>query len=318
MSDSIAAPAGAAARSVLDRQRLVACGLLVLASLLWGYGNVAQKTVLLHVGPFAAVSLRTVLGFLAVLPMALAEHGSVRAKPGPPPARGEVASLSLVGLLFTLAVLVQQAAYASASVTNASFLVTFDSLVAALIGWLLFREVPGRRLGLAILASLCGGALMCGATGGFARTTPGDLATLLSAVLFGGWVVALKRHCTAHPGRPFRAAAAQFGFAALATAPAAIWLEAPSGAALSAALPDLLTLGLLATGAAFTLQTVAQRHVSAPSAAILVSAEGVFGTLAAVALLGERPGPDALMGAGLVSAGLLLVLLPAPRPIARA
>ena len=46
---------------------------------------------------------------------------------------------------------------------------------------------------------------------------------------------------------------------------------------LIAALPELLVLGVLSTGVAYALQAVAQQFTSASEAAVLASAESVFG-----------------------------------------
>ncbi|WP_394295242.1 EamA family transporter [Rhodobacter ferrooxidans] len=43
--------------------------LLIDASLLWGFGNVAQKTELVHLDPFSAVGLRCLIGGILVLPL---------------------------------------------------------------------------------------------------------------------------------------------------------------------------------------------------------------------------------------------------------
>ena len=48
---------------------------------------------------------------------------------------------------------------------------------------------------------------------------------------------------------------------------------------LIAALPELLVLGVLSTGVAYALQAVAQQFTSASEAAVLTSAESVFGAL---------------------------------------
>jgi drug/metabolite transporter (DMT)-like permease len=67
-----------------------------------------------------------------------------------------------------------------------------------------------------------------------------------------------------------------------------------------AAWRELVFLGIFSTAAAGTLTTVAQRHVSAPVTAILVSLESVFGAVGAYLLLGEQTPVAGLVGAVLI------------------
>ena len=55
--------------------------------------------------------------------------------------------------------------------------------------------------------------------------------------------------------------------------------------------------------------TWAQRYVAAPTAAIVVSAEGVFGALQARLLLGEQTSALGLFGAGLILCAIALAAL---------
>lgn len=54
--------------------RLHANTLLLIASAFWGFGNVAQKTILEHLDPLSAVGLRCLIGGLLLVPMMLAER----------------------------------------------------------------------------------------------------------------------------------------------------------------------------------------------------------------------------------------------------
>lgn len=68
----------------------------------------------------------------------------------------------------------------------------------------------------------------------------------------------------------------------------------------------LLVTGLLATAAAFTIQSWAQQHISSTHTALLVTLEPVFAWLTSLVLLGERLSPRALLGAVVILGGILL------------
>jgi len=74
-------------------------------------------------------------------------------------------------------------------------------------------------------------------------------------------------------------------------------------------------LGLLSTGVAFLLQTVAQQWTTQTRAAILMSTESVFGTLMSALILHERLSSRAIIGSAIVFAAILVAELGAIRPV---
>jgi len=72
-------------------------------------------------------------------------------------------------------------------------------------------------------------------------------------------------------------------------------------------------LGLLSTGVAFLLQTVAQQWTTQTRAAILMSTESVFGTLMSALILHEQLTLRAIIGSAIVFAAILVAELGAVR-----
>jgi len=72
-------------------------------------------------------------------------------------------------------------------------------------------------------------------------------------------------------------------------------------------------LGLLSTGVAFLLQTVAQQWTTQTRAAILMSTESVFGTLMSALFLHEQLTLRAIIGSAVVFAAILVAELGAVR-----
>jgi drug/metabolite transporter (DMT)-like permease len=78
----------------------------------------------------------------------------------------------------------------------------------------------------------------------------------------------------------------------------------------------LAITALLATAAAFTIQSWAQQHLSATHTALIFTLEPVFAWLTSLLFLHERLGPRALFGAALILGGILVTeLWPAPSPL---
>lgn len=79
----------------------------------------------------------------------------------------------------------------------------------------------------------------------------------------------------------------------------------------------LAVTSLLATAAAFTIQSWAQQHIPPANTAILFTLEPVFALAVSMIFLGDRMTPRSMAGAGLILCGIVLIeLLSRPAPIA--
>ncbi len=280
--------------------------LLLVAAAFWGFGNIAQKTVLDHLDPLSAVAMRCLIGGLLILPLVAGERCARKA-------RGHWISLLRVVLLFAVALMNQQTSYFFATVTNASFLVNTATVMTPLAAWLLMGERPARTVWYAAAATMAGALLLCGGLSGVGR---GDATALLSAACYALWMVELGRHMQAH-GNPFTAAAAQFLAVAILILPFGAAYGNLSPDSVTEAGRDLIILGVFSTALAFGFQTAAQRFTPASHAAVIVSATGVFGGLGAALFLGERISPIGVLGAAIILGAILfLIWSAAPRPTA--
>lgn len=274
--------------------RTMANVLLLVAAALWGVGNIAQKTVLEHLDPFSAVGLRRLIGGLLILPLLRLDRSGAIA-PGFWPSAVRVAAI------FAVALVVQQAAYLSTTVTNAGFLVNTCAVITPILAWLVFRERASLRVWGTAGVTMVGIFMLCGGLQGFGE---GDIVALISALLYAAWMIDLGRHMVIF-GHPVRTACTQFMVAAAFALPVgSIWGSLSIDAALAAA-PELVLLGVGSTALAFGLQTISQRYTPASHAAVIVSAEGVFGAMAAALFLGERMSVTALFGAALMLAAIV-------------
>lgn len=275
--------------------------MLLVAAFFWGSGNVSQKLVLDEIGPLTAVGLRCLIGAVVILPFVLREL-----RPGIQAGRLAIRGMLVVATLFAGAITLQQVSYAATTVTNASFLINMTTVVTPLVVWALLKTRPTTAIWAAVAAAFAGALLMSG--GSLSTIASGDLGCLLAAVLYSVWFVKLGK-VVCDSGRPVLVTMVQFlltGGTCLAIGFAS---ETVSVDRLTAALPNLLVLGVFATGLAYGLQAIAQQYATASTAAVLTSAESVFGAGAAALLLGERFTPLMLLGAALILIAILTVQL---------
>jgi drug/metabolite transporter (DMT)-like permease len=141
----------------------------------------------------------------------------------------------------------------------------------------------------------------------------GDLLTLVCALAFAGHLLSLA-HTSSRIPIP-QLATLQIAFAALF-----MLLTLPLGGPIYLSLtPRLITAlaitSLLATAAAFTIQSWAQQHLPPTHTALLLTLEPVFAWLISFLFLHERLNHRSLAGAALILTGILITeLLPSPSP----
>ncbi|MEP7173209.1 MAG: DMT family transporter [Aestuariivirga sp.] len=276
--------------------------LLLIAAILWGAGNVAQQTILEHIGPFLAVGLRCAIACLVILPFAFAANTMTRTREMTEDRSGILAILS-----FTIAITVQQIGFAYTTVTNAGFIVNTTAVATPLLAWVLLRRRPESKIWPAAALSFFGAALLSG--GSLGGINLGDVLCFISAIFFSLWMIYLGEFVTRN-GNAVQLTLAQFSLAGFICISLSFLLETISFDSIEAALPELLTLGVFSTGVAFLLQSFAQKYTSAGEAAVITSGEAVFGAVGAAIYLGERLGVLAGAGAALVLVGVLILQIP--------
>jgi drug/metabolite transporter (DMT)-like permease len=148
----------------------------------------------------------------------------------------------------------------------------------------------------------------------FASIGPGDLLTLLCSIAFAVHLLSL-----AHTSP--RVPIAQLATLQITAAALVMAITLPLGGRLYLNLTPRLMIALavtslLATAAAFTVQSWAQQHLPPTHTALLLTLEPVFAWLVSFLFLGEHLGSRSLIGAGLIFMGILVTeLLPTATPV---
>lgn len=278
---------------------LRANALALLAALAWGLGNVSQKTILQDIDSFAANGITCLIGALVLLPLARREAGQDL-----PSQAGSLPLLAKVAVLFTLAATLMQVGYGHTSVTNAGFLVNTAAVLTPLIALAFFRQRPPALIWVASLTTLFGVFNMAG--GSWTGVNHGDALCLMAALAFAVWTLFVGQHVMRYR-RPMQLTVIQLAVCGVVCV-ALGWgtYGLPTLAALRAALPEILFMGVVSKGLAYMLMAVAQQRLTATSVAVLVSAESVFGAMAAMVLLGEALDATRALGAGCILVGVII------------
>ncbi len=212
----------------------------------------------------------------------------------------------LYGLIAALHFLLYIASLSYTTIAHSLALVYTAPVFVTLFAWLLLGEPLRPRQWLGIPVVVAGIGVLAGFEPRMdARMALGDVLAVGSAVCFGLYSVAGRRERAAYPLLKY--ASAVYLLAALWLLPAAALGR--SGAVTWSALAAVICLGAFPLAIGHTLYNASLRRVH-PTYVNLVSTQEVTGgVLLGYLLLGEAPGPEALLGAGLSLVGVALVLL---------
>lgn len=283
--------------------RPLAVLLLLTATAIWGFAFVAQKAAMAHMGPLTFSGTRFLLGGIALLPFALIElrRKAVKLADFTPHRWLQIAILCAV---FFAGSILQQYGLAQTSVTNSGFLTALYVLFVPLIAFVVIRARPHPIIYLGAPLALVGIFYLNG--GHLAAFNFGDLLVVISAVFWGGHVFMLGL-LSRETGLPVVLSAVTFISVGVVCLALAFGFETPALADIAAGWVQILYVGLMSTALAFTLQAIAQQHVQAANAAIVLSAESLFAALGGALLLGERLPLVGYAGAVLIFFAIILV-----------
>ena len=279
-------------------------GACALAGCLWGTGFYFGKLALRDMGVGHMVLYRFLFACLGRLPILLT---SSRRDRQPRCTRRECGTLLLAAALgIPIQFLLQFEGLARTTVSHASLMVGTMPVLLALGATIFAGEKLDTVGWLALVASTAGAALIV--LGG--RTRPsatgpaltGDLLVVLSLTIALGWILMNKSLMQVHSPLTVTAYGILSGTTMLL-----IWVLAVDG------LPPIATVsrtawlalaasGILCTAATTLLWNWGIHHVPASRAGVFLNIEPALGSWLGVQLLGDKLGPFAWIGGGLILA----------------
>ena len=281
--------------------------LLVLTALIWGTAFVAQRYGMDFVGPFTFQAVRTLLGFLTLLPVALLRKKRLGAAFRMPSLRAVLAC----GLPLMAASTLQQVGLTTVPAGKAGFITALYVVLVPVFGIFLGRRTNGRTwIGVAL--SVVGLYLLSSI--GSLSVSSGELLVIGCAVLFALQILAVDHFAPECDG--VMLSCLQFLVAGLIPLPLGLLLEHPQWSQLWDARVAILYTGVFSCGIAYTLQILGQRRTPPALASLIMSLESVFSVVFGVLLLHETMTAKELIGCALMLGAVVLSQLPEKTHIA--
>jgi drug/metabolite transporter (DMT)-like permease len=284
--------------SVLEKKRALGFAACALASTLWGCGFFFGKIALAEMSFAHMVLYRFLFGVVLLLPLLVTHPPKLNRREW-----GLLLAASFLGV--PVQFLLQFYALSITTVSHAALMVGTMPVILA-VGAAVFAHERMDRVGWAALAgSTCGAGLI--ALGGGMHpaggaSLVGDLLVVVSLAIALFWILLNKQLMERHS----HVVVTVYGLF-LGTAMLMVWVPVQYGMPPVAGVSLKAWLALAASGVLCTASTTllwnwGMTQVPASQAGVLLNMEPLMGSLLGVFVLGERLGPSAWVGGGLILA----------------
>ena len=270
--------------------------LLITAAAVWGVSFVVVKEALASASPLLFLAARFTIATLVLAPFVNLRGGF---------SRGELRAGLILTLLLASGFATQAYGLQYTTPARSAFIVAMSSVLAPFIAVILLRHRTGWMVVVALLLAGLGIYFLTAPDAG--GLNKGDLWTLITAVVFGGHIVAVSE------------------FSKQFDAQRLVWLQLPGtaiGSLIAALLFEqlrfdwsfslvaaLLFLSVMSTVVALVWQFQAQREMSSARASLLFCLEPVFAALTSWVFWGETFSTLQGLGAVLILAGMVLAVV---------
>lgn len=256
---------------------------------------VVVKAALTHSSPLAFLALRFALATAALAPFI-----DFRTRWS----RGELRGGLLLTFLLASGFATQAVGLQYTTPARSAFIIAMSSVLAPIVAAVALRHRTGWLVWVALAIAAVGIYLLTAPdAGGLNR---GDLWTLITAVVFGGHIVAVAELSKRHDAR--RLVWLQLAGTTIGTGLAAALLESVRLAWNPGLIAAIVFTGLVATAAALVWQMRAQRQMSPARASLLLCFEPVFAALASWLFWSESLSLTQGIGGALILAGMVLAV----------
>ncbi len=270
--------------------------LLIAAAAVWGVSFVVVKNALASASPLLFLAARFALATVVLAPFITFRGGF---------SAGELRAGLVLTLLLATGFATQAVGLQYTTPARSAFIVAMSSVLAPVIALVVLKHRTGWLVLLALVIAGVGIYFLTAPdAGGLNR---GDLWTLVTAVVFGGHIVAVSEFSKRFEAE--RLVWLQLPGTAIGTLIAAVTLESLRfdwSLELGAA---LLFLGVMSTAVALVWQMRAQREMTSARASLVLCFEPVFAALTSRLFWGESLSVAQGFGALLILAGMVLAVV---------
>ena len=285
--------------------------MLILTAVIWGSAFVAQDSASTAVHPFSLNCSRFFIGAVVLIPVFLyynskedkSDKAAYKAKMICSVKGGVFCGLALFGA----SALQQLGISAGTDAGKAGFITVMYIVLVPLLGLFIKKRV-GLLAWIAVAIAPIGLYFLC-IQGDF-KFAVSDLLILLCAVVFAIHILVIDYYSPKSNG--VLMSCIQFFVVSALSGVFMLITERPYIVNIANGWLEILYLGVMSCGVAYTLQIIAQKDTNPTVASLLMSLESVFAMIFGAIILSQTPTLRELFGSFLIFAAVILAQLPSP------
>lgn len=280
--------------------------MLFATAIIWGLAFVAQAAGMEHLGPLSFTASRC---FVAVVFLYLTykffmmKSASYREEKFD--MKRTLVGGSICGLVFTIAINLQQVSLIYTTAAKASFLTALYIVFIPVIG-LFFGRRPSVKIIICIFLAMVGTYLL--SIKGGLNINRGDLIVILSALVFAIHILLLTKY--SRNTNAVLVSLVQFAVCGVISLAGALVLEDMSMEAILKSQVTILYVGILSSGVGFTIQLMALKDLEPVVASMICSLESVFGALFGWLILSQEMTEREIFGAIIIFLATIFAQVP--------
>ncbi len=290
--------------------------ILCVAALIWGLAFVAQSDAADLVPPLMFNALRSFIGAAALYIFFLITKAKTRQPffPKSNPLKSKYFTAAIVcGVCLAISVNFQQFGITFypkgvASEARAGFITALYVILVPVFS-VFFRKKVSLFVWLGVIIAMAGVYMLC-FSGGINGIYLGDILVFLCAISFSLHIMAVDKYVAVTGG--VKLSILQFTVCGIISLLLSLIFEfnAVSFSNIIEAAPQILYLGIMSSGVAYTLQIVGQKYAEPAVASITMSLESVFAALGGWFISGNVLSKTELLGCSLVFVAITVAQLP--------
>ena len=276
--------------------------LMLVASFIWGTAFVSQTTGMGAIGPFTFSFARFFFALLTVLPLAIYFENKNFVKIF---SSKRLLILCLAtGFCLFVGMGLQQYSLQKSQISNAAFLSTLYVPFVAVISRIFLKKQINWIIWIAILLCLYGSYLL--SSNQSLDIQKSDSLLFIAAFFFALHIIFIDIFMK-RLNSPFTFGSFQYFLVFLFSFIVAIATENPTLSNMRIEWFEILYTGILSAGVGYTLQIMAQHKASPAPAAIILSMESVFATIAGWIILYQVLDLNKILGCVAIFVGVIIV-----------
>ncbi len=286
--------------------------ILGLAALIWGLAFVAQSDAASLVPSFTFNALRSFIGAAALL--VFWKITNIKEKTSFFPGKNKrdyLLAAIICGICLAISINLHQFGielYPNEGVAKearAGFLTALYVILVPIFSVVLRKKISPLVAVGGIVAIV---GIYCLLGGNFSGVYLGDVLVFCCAISFAIHIMAVDRFVNITGG--IKLSIMQFTVAGIISTILAVIFDTVNWVNVLSCAPQILYLGIMSSGVAYTLQIVGQKYAEPAVASITMSLESVFAALGGMVISGNMLQPNEILGCTLVFAAIIVAQLP--------